>query len=164
MSTIALREAQNRPARCKGCHASITWAITAAGRPIALEAGAPITRQGDDVRVDRDHVHFAKCPQGDQLRKQSTTQHRETEARAAAPAIAQLEFDLRNARERLEIANRLSAAGVAALGRIGDAARTAKRPQLLELIANELAQLQGPRAEHVYPQTAGSNRPRYAGD
>lgn len=67
-------------ARCRGCGRAIVWHRTTDGRPMPLDATAPVyaldelTRDGQRVQVvERTRTawvsHFVTCPQRDQFRK-----------------------------------------------------------------------------------------------
>ena len=68
-------------AKCRGCGAEITWAVTAEGKKIPLDMRPPIYEimiaepfnphaEIKAVRVDKHRVgvtHFATCPKADQF-------------------------------------------------------------------------------------------------
>lgn len=63
-SRIGLRSVQDwKTANCKGCGREIRWAVTAAGKNIALEAKANVQKEPDGaLTVSTDEVHWATCP------------------------------------------------------------------------------------------------------
>ena len=63
-SRIGLRSVQEwRTSNCKGCGRAIRWAVTAAGKNIALEAKACVQHAPDgSLTVSTDDVHWATCP------------------------------------------------------------------------------------------------------
>lgn len=66
---------------CRGCGRKILWARTSDGKPIPLDAIAPVylvaevesPERGDNLTATRAHnayvSHFVTCPQRDQFRK-----------------------------------------------------------------------------------------------
>ncbi len=56
----------DKPGRCRSCGASITWAMTRAGKSVPLDANARLVLQTlatGGYAVPATHVHFATCPQ-----------------------------------------------------------------------------------------------------
>ncbi len=144
-ATIALRSATNRTRSCS-CGAPVRWATTIAGRPICLEAAAMVSREGDELRVRRDSVHWSNCPHGDQHRKRGPA----ADARQAVEErFAPLQKEVRDLRQLFDDVVEQVKGG-------------ATRREIVELIETRLRDIgpRGPAIEDVYPE----GRRRWCGD
>lgn len=142
---IELRSATNRVRNCT-CGAPVKWATTAGGRPICLEFGAAVTKEGEQLFVLADDVHWARCPHADQHRKRDDAK---ATAKAVEERFAPLQKEARELRELLlEVVVRTKA---------GDTRR-----QIVDLIETRLRDIgpRGPALEDVYPE----GRRRWCGD
>ncbi|MCA3009644.1 MAG: ParB N-terminal domain-containing protein [Phycisphaerales bacterium] len=116
-------------------------------------------------------AHLERAESRDQQRDDEPETEREREKRLEGEADDLLAHDLAHEREVALQAARLDAeqqrkraeAGVEALRRIQELAKTVGRLRLQAEIHNELLRLTGPDPDDVYPPSSTS-RPRYAGD
>lgn len=132
-----------------------------------------------DRRVETERIvgagslpaHLERAESRDQQRDDEPETERAREKRLEGEADDLLAHDLAHEREVALQAARLDAeqqrkraqAGVEALRRIQELAKTVGRLRLQAEIHNELLRLTGPNPDDVYPPSSTS-RPRYAGD